>query len=459
MRTRSGKVYNYNNAANYWNYVLPAVTAALGAGGIKGATKLLTSGKGNNGSKKPTRQPSKPLGFTVNPSVDVLFKRTRPRTANTAYLAGKYGRLKQRPLKSRKKRQMRKFDVLGTRVNWEEGLEYTDPNMVYVGHGLPIRRIFEQFTRSLYRSIMKVANHDFANWYDKPDLPVGTAQPAFRLYYSNDKGVQTVGSKAITDLTSHNSMWAQFDSWLFDYYIDNALVGSGIWLQSFRMIKLVLLFGQDVSNPGYYVDSYELPLQGAVARFRAQQSMKVQNVTLSADGHDQDSDIYNVPINGRLYEASGNSLKFKFGGYKALTTTTLYVGQFTSAIIRGKAQTENVPAEPPEAYELSNCKSFKKVSINPGKIKTSSCMSEFSCNIDRFFVICSTAIRGDGVGPVFSNQEHPFGKCRVMALEKVIGNILGTESPIKLRLEVDTKMSCYIKTKKKVQLCPLNYVI
>jgi len=187
--------------------------------------------------------------------------------------------------------------------------------------------------------------------------------------------------------------------------------------------------------------------------------MKVQNVTLSADGHDQDSDIYNVPINGRLYEASGNSLKFKFGGYKALTTTTLYVGQFTSAIIRGKAQTENVPAEPPEAYELSNCKSFKKVSINPGKIKTSSVMSEFSCNIDRFFVICSTAIRGDGVGPVFSNQEHPFGKCRVMALEKVIGNILGTESPIKLRLEVDTKMSCYIKTKKKVQLCPLNYVI
>jgi len=143
---------------------------------------------------------------------------------------------------------------------------------------------------------------------------------------------------------------------MFDTFIDNTGVGSGKWTQSMRIVKLVLQLGQDQSVPGYYVDSFELPLEGAIARFNALQSMKVQNVSLSTDGSDVDTDINNVPINGRLYEAPGNALKFKFSGYRSLGTTDAYsvsTPEFTSSIIRANSAL-NVPTEPPEAYELSN---------------------------------------------------------------------------------------------------------
>jgi len=116
----------------------------------------------------------------------------------------------------------------------------------------------------------------------------------------------------------------------------------------------------------------------------------------------------------------------------------------------------NYPTEPPEAYELSNCNAYKKVSINPGKIKTSTLATKFSCNLDRFFTIVSTAIRGDGSGADYNNQIHSFSKCRVLCLEKVIGKIGSAESDMKVRLEVDTKLQCWVKTKKKIQLCPIN---
>lgn len=445
--TRSGSGPLRTNAARL-NLVslMPSLIAAAYGGG----------GGGNRNVLPRANQPRRSGGGSSWYSS--LFRGGR-RRITTGYLAGKYRKVRTKPLKLKAKRNMRKFDVMGTRVNWEEGLEYNDQKIVYVGHGLPVRRVFEQFTRSLYRSIMKTANHDFGNWYDAPVFPVTTAQPRFILYYDNDKGVHFNSSKGITSLSSHSTMWTQFDAWLFDTFIDNVAAGSGVWLNSMRIVKLVLQLGQDVSVPGFYVDSFELPLEGAMAKFNALQSLKVQNVSLSTDGSDLDSDINNVPINGRLYEAPGNALKFKFSGYRSLGTTESYSPTFvgmTSSIIRANSGT-NVPTEPPEAYELANCKGYTKVSINPGKIKTSTISMQFSCNLDRFFTLCSTAIRGDGTLPDYNNQLHPFGRCRVMALEKVIGKIGGSETDMKVRLEVDTKLQCWVKTKKKIQLCPLNF--
>ena len=386
------------------------------------------------------------------------------RLMDTAYLAGRYRKFKGKPLKSKAKRMMRKFDTQGTRVNWEEGLELSDAKIVYIGQGLPIRRVFEQFTRSMFRSIWKKAGHNFGNWFDKPELPDNQAQPAIVIYYTTDVGVQLLASVGLASPNAtYEQMWLTFDNWLFSTFINNEGVGTGLWANNFRLTRIVLKLGIAPPNPGIVVDSTELLLEGAIARFNYTQSMKVQNVSLASDGGadaDQDSDVFNVPLNGRIYEAPGNSLKFKFQGFQALRTSQQFGAfpSYTSAIIRANS-TNNVPLEPPEAYEFLNCKKYTKVSLNPGKIKTSVITKKFSVSLDKMFNEMAFGIRADGNGPIYTNQSAPYGTVRVMCLEKVIGNISGTEQPLRVRCEVDTKLQCYVHTKNKIQLCPINVVI
>lgn len=398
--------------------------------------------------------PTKQLGYGPMSRMAVRG-RTKYRAQDTAHLAGKYRKLKRKPLKKKAKRKMRKFDTLGVRDNFEEGADVSDSKIIYIGQALSVRRLIKVFCQGLYRAIMKKANHDFQSWSETIQDPVDTAQPLFAVFYTSDVGVGLSQTKGITSHATHAEMCDQFTTWFNDYFIDNQVIGGSFWQNGYRMQKIVFKLGQDKVTPGFYVDSFELPLQGAVARFNYTQSMKVQNVSLAADGGadaDQDSDVFNVPLNGRIYEANGNGLRFKYPGFTMLKPN-LGIGLGSNII---KATSSNaVPSEPPEAYEFENVKRYEKISMNPGKIKTSVVSKAFSCGIDKFMDHLIFAVRT----PLSVNKSQPFGKARVMCLEKVIGNITGTEQPIRVRCEVDTKLQCYLHTKNRVFLCPDNYTI
>lgn len=314
----------------------------------------------------------------------------------------------------------------------------------------------------MFRSLWKKAGHDFGNWFDRPEMPNNNAQPVIAIYYTTDLGTGLLASVGLaTPNATFEAMWLTFDNWAFNTFINNEGIGSGLWLNNYRLTRIVLKLGH--IDPSVVVDSTEILLEGAIARFNYTQSMKVQNVSLASDGGaeaDQDSDVFNVPLNGRIYEAPGNALKFKFQGYQALRTSQQYGGysSYTSAIIRANSS-NNVPLEPPEAYEFLNCKRYTKISLNPGKIKTSVITKKFSVSLDKMFNEMAFGVRADGNGPIYINQSAPYGRVRVMCLEKVIGNIAGTEQPLRVRCEVDTKLQCYIHTRNKIQLCPINVVI
>ena len=108
-----------------------------------------------NGSKRVRlTAPPQNLGYGGKSSMSIRG-RTKYRVRDSAYLAGKYRKLKRKPLKLRAKRKMKKFDTLGVRENHEEGLDITDPKIVYIGHALNFRRLQRIFMQSLYRSMMK----------------------------------------------------------------------------------------------------------------------------------------------------------------------------------------------------------------------------------------------------------------------------------------------------------------
>lgn len=392
-------------------------------------------------------------------------KKRKFERGNPGYLAGRKRRLRNKPLKSKSKRRMNYFDSRGVRLNWEEGLDISDNKCVYVGHSLPIRKLFNVFTRSIYRSLMAAEGHNFQSW-DRVPLLASNADPRVTVQYKDDAG-QQVGFNFAMVYGTHEAMWSQFDAAMFNGF-DITVSASG-WRPGFSMESIRIQLGH--TTLGTYIDAIELNCLGAMVQYNYNQSLKIQNVTPAADGGadaDQDSDIFNVPLNGRLYETSGNYLKFKNPLNRTLcpnTSISIWPAD-CSAIIRaqssvGAGTSGIVPPEPPQAYEFENCKVYSKVSMNPGAIKTSVISNRFSMNLDKYLTVLFGAIRDDGVGAGGYYQGHqvPMGKCRLFALEKVIGNILGTESSLRLRCEVDTKLQCYVKFKKNNFLAPKNEVI
>lgn len=388
----------------------------------------------------------------------------RRRQTYSSYLAGRRRYLKNTPLRSKRKRTMAKFDNRGARLNWEEGLDITDSKCIFIGHALPLKKVFNVFTRSLYRNLMKGLGHPFQVWTQYPIL-ASDANPLVKVEYMNDKGTLYSFQFGIV-YSFHESMWSTFNTQLWNQLVDVDASPATAWRNGFKMERISMKLGN--APLVQYIDSYELYCGGAICRFNYLQSLKVQNVTPAADGatHDNADDIFNVPLHGRLYEGSGNALKFKSTYYQDLAPTTSISAtdpSSCSAIIRAKTggAADVVPAEPPEAYEFKNCSKFSKVSLNPGMIKTSVVSSQFSVNIDRFLTYIMNGLKDDGSGAAgyYYGHQMPLGKVRVFAMEKVIGNVSGTEDGLRLRAECDTKLQCFVKTKTNNFLAPKNEVI
>lgn len=374
----------------------------------------------------------------------------------TGYLSGRKRRLRKRPLNTKAKRKMLKFDKRGIRLNWEEGIAIADVRTVAVGHALPVYKMFKCVMYAIYRSLMVKAGHDFNAWDTTPQTEA-PANPGFSITYVSD--TQVYYTKTISDIPfgSHDSMAGYITAQIWSQVVDNTVSG---WLGlGYRFERCTLKLGW---TPTYaiYVDAVEINLNEAAVKFNYTQSMKVQNVTLAADGGlsaDQSSDVFNVPLYGRLYEGSGSSLKWKSSRYKAFSTNTpLVTAGDTSAIIRRAAAVEGIPVEPPEAYEFYNCKKFTKIALDPGKIKTSVVTKSFGTTIERFFNVIANVIQHDGASPTgLIGHDTPYGVNRVMYLEKVIGNIGAESQQLQVRVEVDTKLQCYLQFKKNVFAAPI----
>lgn len=168
----------------------------------------------------------------------------------------------------------------------------------------------------------------------------------------------------------------------------------------------------------------QIALQGARVTFYSKGSLKMQNQSVVTAGDDE-QDVNNVPLYGKTYEFRGSVLQTK------AYTNVLYL-PFNSSVLAQGASVATVLQEPLLPSSLVGCFGTGKISINPGRIKTSVITKRFNMAIGEFY----QKIKDREV----NNSYHV--KSRAIALEKVLG--VGVNN-IQIAYEHDLKMYLTLK--------------
>nr|UOF82594.1 putative capsid protein [Cressdnaviricota sp.] len=174
--------------------------------------------------------------------------------------------------------------------------------------------------------------------------------------------------------------------------------------------------------------------------FFIKSALKMQNRTVAAAGEDE-VDVNNVPLYGKIYHGSGNGPLHRDG---SVATMICGRGWNEPAAINGTSY--NSFTEPFDPSDLTFVKSWNKIGINPGGIKTTLLTSKFTIGIQKFWqdmynyhkLLYSTSAPTDYTGTRFS-----LGLFNTVGLEKVIGKS-GDEGGINVTFEIDTKGWCSI---------------
>jgi hypothetical protein len=222
----------------------------------------------------------------------------------------------------------------------------------------------------------------------------------------------------ITVAAGHLTFWdvvSQFASNLITN-MKAGLIGDGILLTEFQYIptggKLIKVDLLD-SKVNFYIKS----------------SLKMQNRSVAALGDDE-IDVNNVPIYGKMYNGVGN------GAHQRTVDSVNFINGpnlSTSCLVDGSSFTNF--SEPPDASEFTHVKRFGKVYINPGHVKYSNLKFRSTILINNLFMRLLDYYLSNATQQWFS-----IGGFNMFALERVIGKLPLEYSPaINVTFEIDFK--------------------
>jgi len=166
-------------------------------------------------------------------------------------------------------------------------------------------------------------------------------------------------------------------------------------------------------------------------------ALKVQNRTVTVAADNEQGDVNQCPVSGKVYHCKGNNFLNKsnrrllpgvgdttnlranelmlFENYSQQTTTVTASGLERYNPIAAQSAFFKV-AECPKPSDIFNCVSATKINIEPGEIKTSQLYHKISAGFDKF----CTLIYSGRLNSQFGYNERA-GHTRVMHLEKTIG--------------------------------------
>lgn len=160
-------------------------------------------------------------------------------------------------------------------------------------------------------------------------------------------------------------------------------------------------------------------------------TLKMQNRSVAASGDDE-MDVNNVPITGKIYRGMGNG-----ACYRGRDNTFFYCNE-VSGVSPYSAGTSTSLQEPPDASEFTNVKGYSKLYLNPGGIRTS--VLTFKSNI-QLLNLWKKLVNfiGNGVN-TGSTTPYDLGRFNIISLERVIGKLAAEASPgINVTYEHDLK--------------------
>jgi len=393
-----------------------AAMRASGSGSRRGSGPMSVSQLGSGGA---TRGSSRPLV-------------TRKLRSTTGRLTGKYRRLRG----GNKKRSLN-FMMAKKGVSFvtEAQDQVTDDQCVYIGHTTALYQEWAKYSCfALLKHMCDLNNIPINDWTAASVF--GSADVFVLEWKSTINSAPTSTSIQLTP-ADVLSFYATADAiWTRLVY---GIVNGG----SFNVRSVVMAFGWRrgglLNQPGVnYINLYD-----ADFTFLAKSALKIQNRTVTTVADNEADDVNNCPINGKVYEAYSNAI------YPKSNTTFPVPSRITGVVSEGAGSRTSLH-EPPPAYHFHNVKKSQKVSISPGGIKTSILDTYKKFNLTTFYrMLASLYNIDDSIHQVY------FGKVRFFALERVIGRLSGTESPVTCVYEVNSKLQVVMNAPQKNYCAPI----
>lgn len=176
-----------------------------------------------------------------------------------------------------------------------------------------------------------------------------------------------------------------------------------------------------------------VPLMDSKISFFIVSHLKIQNRSLAAAGEDE-IDVNNVPVYGKVMNGPAN------GPISRTTAQANFLnGQSTDDMIAGGMSVLTSMNTNPDPSEFTGPKTFGKVGINPGDIKTFSLKSKFVINIQKFMQTQVQYWVGDT-----DTSKYEQGVFNFIFLERAISKI-GGESGVSFAFEVESKTFCDLR--------------
>lgn len=183
----------------------------------------------------------------------------------------------------------------------------------------------------------------------------------------------------------------------------------------------------------------EVNLFSLKLKYSCKSALKLQNRTKTSSTDVSADTVDEVPLKGKGYYGKGQGPTLNDP-----TITQSFVAEANTGVIKLSANpTQSALQEPPEAYDFAKVKSYGKVYIDPGHIKTSLLKDNRTMYFNTLYSLLSVR-RTDAK---LTNAK--FGTFRLFALEKMI-NVDATVIKIAYELQTDTVVSVY-ETKRQLQ--------
>lgn len=336
-----------------------------------------------------------------------------------------------------------KAQAKGYSIHFEKGGSVTDPYCVYIGHGtcpqVLMRRIM---IGCLLKTLLNRLGIAFSNTVQP--LNFLTIGDIITIRYRRDQETATESTVNFTLPTNQPTFQTLVDALVNSWVLST----QGQTFQDNEQWKLVEI----MFNPGGTGDltAIRIPLENAYITFEAQSSLKLQNRSVPSDTDDNADEVDRIPVTGKIYRFSGSGTNFKRTALAAIGEINFEpVGEKQDGIFTyaaGAVGGADVLKEPPLPQNFVRCKSYNKISCNPGEIKVSTVKYKRTMHINTLmrYVVATNESIADGQVRILQK----YGMFNLIAMEKLIetSNTASTQL-INLAYEVDYKIFGYLSTK------------
>lgn len=341
---------------------------------------------------------------------------------STARLAGKV-RANRRARRTRrgKIRNAVKTNAAGVSYQTESVGQTTGDKCVYVGHSTALpSELLQLLCMVCMKKVMAESAITWSSWLQPRAVYINNGD-VFQFVYkptlvANNTSLNTSITVAAAQVTFA-------DVALHLKSTVEASFNAGLLLDS-----LLLTEFQYIPTGGKLT---KIDLQDVMVKYWFKSDMKLQNRSVANPGDDE-IDVNNVPVFGKLYHGTGNGML-----QRNVTNVKFLNGPAATNPISVDASALPDFAEPPDPSELTHVGRYTKFYIQPGNIKTSVLRFKTKINVTNLFI---KLLRYYGNN--IDNEWFNLGIFNIYGTERVIAKLPAEATPaITITYQVDLKCS------------------